>query len=368
MRHLILVFAIAACSVLPAQARQGPDAGRALAPLWEQIHARPQDFAAACLPLDGEAGPTLVHPDEPFPLASVSKLLIFIEYARQVEAGTLNPYEPVPTETLNRYDLPRTNTGAHQQFLASYPPGTTAITLADVASVGMIQYSSNAASDYVLARLGTVDWDSLYRLLTLSSTSYPHSLSAIPLLMENHDTGQITPAQIASLSVAQGEALFDRYVSDPNWRRAEITYRLDQRRPFPAWDVQATLLQQVTATGTVSDFLKIMVAIYGTGGPLSELVKLHTRAALTWRDNAFIDGMYIEYGSKLGYYSGGTLTLVAYGYPLAGTPVVSVIFFRNIPRSTYNDMRDLDSIGYLAHWMNLNACAGLLEAVEADAS
>ena len=58
---------------------------------------------------------------EPFPLASVSKLLIFIEYARQVAAGVIPTDEMVPIETLNLYDVPRSNAGAHQQFLAEYP-------------------------------------------------------------------------------------------------------------------------------------------------------------------------------------------------------------------------------------------------------
>jgi hypothetical protein len=73
--------------------------------------------------------------------------------------------------------------------------------------------------------------------------------------------------------------------------------------------------------------------------------------------------MYMEYGSKLGFYSGGVIALVAYGHPYNGNPVISVAFLRNIPRRVYNEMLQQDSIGELAHWMNLNECTGLLDAM-----
>ena len=43
--------------------------------------------------------------------------------------------------------------------------------------------------------------------------------------------------------------------------------------------------------------------------------------------------------------------------------MVSVTFLRNLPRGLYREMRELDSIGELAHWMNYNACEGLLDAI-----
>lgn len=366
MIRLVIVFVILTVVFAPAYAQQSIDPGPELEQLWDQVHAQPDDFSVACLPLVEGAIPTVHNADEPFPLVSVSKLLIFIEYARRVENGSITLSDTVNRFELNRYELARTDRGAHEEFMAQFPPGTHAINLWDIAATGMIQYSSNAASDYLLERLRPVDWSGLYQLLGLTHTGYPHPLNIIPLMMNNHDSGEPTLADVAALSTRQGEMLFERYLYDPVWRQEEIDYRSSQWHTFPNWNVQAAILEQHTVTGTTADFLTIMQAIYGEGGPLSATVKQLTRLALRWQDYPAIDNTYVEYGSKLGYYSGGMLTLVAYGQPHNGVPVISAIFFRDIPRRTYNWLLRDDAIGYLAHWMNLNACIGLTEAITPD--
>jgi hypothetical protein len=165
------------------------------------------------------------------------------------------------------------------------------------------------------------------------------------------------------LSIEQGEGYLDRYIHDDPWRQAEIAYRTRPSSLFPAWSVQMAILQQHTATGTAVDALKIMRAIYDGGGPLPDTVKTMTRTALRWTESDFVSNNYVEYGSKLGFYSGGVLALVAYGQPFGGSPVISVAFFRSIPRSTYNQMLREDSIGDLAHWLSFNQCAGLSDAI-----
>lgn len=344
-----------------AAAQQERDIQFDLDLLWNQARVQPDDVALACLPLENRTATVLVNPDEPFPLASVSKLLIFLEYARQVETGSIALNAPVPLADLNRYDVPGTNRGAHDLFLDQFPAGLDALGLWDIAATGMIQYSSNAASDYLLAQLGPVDWTRLYRTLNITHTGTPHPLGLIPLLMNNHDTGQPSLRQVEALTRDEGEALADRFFNDDAWRDAEIAYRAARRRSFPGWNVQAAILQQLTVTGTVADFLNVMAAIYDTASPLSENTRYLARTALRWRDNTFINDTYVEYGSKLGYYSGGTLALVAYGHPFDGGPVVSAVFFRNIPRDTYRQLLRQDSIGDLAHWLNLNACAGITD-------
>jgi D-alanyl-D-alanine carboxypeptidase len=365
VRRLFIALQILALSVIPTYAQEADNTNPALDLVWDQIHAQPDDFSAACMPLANRAGTTLYNADALFPLASVSKLIIFIEYARRVDAGLIPLDEMVRLDALNIYDVPRSNSDAHERFLDQYASGIQTISLWDVASQGMIQYSSNAASDFLLDRLGPTDWDSLFQILKVTDMGYPHSMGAIALLMTNHETGRAVSSEIPTFSISQGEALFDLYLGDTGWHQAEVAYRSEQHRLFPGWEVQAALLDYITAKGTASDFLNVLAAIYDTGGPLSERTKQLVRDALRWRNNDYVDVMYREYGSKLGFYSGGVLALVAYGEPYTGNPVVSVAFLRNIPRRVYNQMLHQDSIGELAHWMNLNACAGLLDALTA---
>jgi len=327
--------------------------------------AQPDDFAVACMPLNNRAGSVLINPAERFPLASVSKLMIFVEYARRLDAGEIGMGEAVLIETLNRYDLNRTDRGAHDDWIETYPAGTTSISLYDVAARGMLQYSSNAASDFMLTRLAPTDWDALYGMLFMNNTDAPHPLSAIPLMMNNHDDGQASFADLGERTLADGVAAYERYVADEDWRNEEIRYRSSFRRTFPAWDVQATLLQNQTATGTVYDFVNLMSIIYGDSNALTPGTKQLVRGALRWYGNERIDATYTEYGSKLGFYSGGVLTLVAYGQSVGGQPVIAVIFLRNVPRDIHRSMLWEDTLGDFAHYVHLNGCGavnGLLAA------
>lgn len=367
MRRIIL-WVIVCLSIHTVQAQQNiVTLPENLALIWEQIAAQPDDFGTACMPLQNP-GQTVLYNGAAFPLASVSKLLIFLEYARRVDSGLIPLDETISVAQLERYNLPRTDRGAHDRFIASYPTTPTILPLWEVATQGMIQYSSNAASDYLLDRMAPIDWEALYMLLGISATSYPNSLTMIPLMMNNHETGMATMQTIADLSAEQGETFLDLYVDDDTWRQAEIAYRSQGRRSFPAWDVQSAILQAHTATGNVNDFRIIMRAIYDTVSPLSENVRYMARTAMQWRNSDFVDQNYAEYGSKLGYYSGGVLTLVAYGKPYAGSPVITVIFFRNIPQVIHRDLLREDSIGDLAHWMILNGCSGLRDLITSSTS
>lgn len=329
-----------------------------LALLWQQAADQPDDFALGCVPLTVETAAVVYNAETPFPLASISKVLIFMEYARRLEDGSITRDETVDVSVLDRYNLPATDRGAHDAFMEQYPAETQTLPLWDVA-VGMIQYSSNAASDYLLDRLAPADWDGLFQTLQLGATDPPHAFTLIPLLMNNHETGRARLATVPDLSLADGEAYLDRYISETDWREREIAYRARRGSDFPDWRTQAAILQQHTATGTISDFLRVLRAIYGPDSPLSLTVRTLTRSVLRWNNNDFIAANYIEYGSKLGFYSGGTLTLIAYGHPVDGQPVISATFFRNLPRNVYRELVSTDAIGELAHWMNFNRCTGL---------
>lgn len=369
-RLLIILLGLLGATSMPYAQTNTPDTlnrDPELSLVWEQIATQPRDFAAACMPLNRPSGLVLYNATERMPLASVSKLPIFIEYARRIDTGQIAMADMVELEALNRYNLPRTDRGAHDAFMRRYPSTTSAISLWELASTGMMRYSSNAASDYLLDILTPVNWQGLYADLSVSATDAPHPLTMIPFLMNNHENGQPGLDDVPDLSASDARAMLDKYVNDGEWREDEIWYRMALRRNFPAWDIQSAILQAHTATGTVYDLLNMMIAIYADadadGGALNAAVKAMVRQSMRWQGNDAIDEAYIEFGSKLGFYSGGTLTLIAYGHPRDGEPVVSALFFRNISRDTYRDMLRIDSIGNLAHWLNFNGCHGFSDAI-----
>ncbi len=105
------------------------------------------------------------------PLASTVKILIAAEYAMQVGEGRLNKESFVPLDDLNRHYFERTDGGAHEAWLESMTSEgkieNNEVTLHDVAK-GMIVYSSNANTDYIIDLLGTTAINERARALELT--------------------------------------------------------------------------------------------------------------------------------------------------------------------------------------------------------
>jgi len=95
--------------------------------------------------------------DRKMPLASVLKIMIAVEYIRQIKLGQITPNQTVTLDQLDRYYIPYSDGGAHQNWLKNIRHGQSklkrTVTLSEVAE-GMIQYSSNANTEYLMEVLG----------------------------------------------------------------------------------------------------------------------------------------------------------------------------------------------------------------------
>ncbi|WP_062048965.1 serine hydrolase [Bacillus sp. JCM 19034] len=100
--------------------------------------------------------------DRKQPLASTVKIILAMEYAEQVGSNNLDPNERVSLMELEKYYFSGTDGGAHPAWLDSIEGEPT---LHEVVK-GMITYSSNANTDYLIEKLGR---DSIQdRIATLS--------------------------------------------------------------------------------------------------------------------------------------------------------------------------------------------------------
>ena len=97
------------------------------------------------------------RPDAKMPLASTVKIMVAIEFARQVGAGKLNPDERVALGEPARFYIAGTDGGAHPAWLAELAKqqrdSAQTASLLDIAK-GMIRHSSNANTEYLMWRLG----------------------------------------------------------------------------------------------------------------------------------------------------------------------------------------------------------------------
>lgn len=91
------------------------------------------------------------------PLASTVKILIAVEYAMQVEENKIQKDQSIPLGDLNRFYWKNTDGGGHEAWLEAVKQDrgiqNNEVTLHDVAK-GMITYSSNANTDYLINLLG----------------------------------------------------------------------------------------------------------------------------------------------------------------------------------------------------------------------
>lgn len=94
--------------------------------------------------------------DRKRPLASVVKLVIAAEFAEQAAEGRILAEERVHLRNLERFYIPGTDGNAHPEWLESLGDISAAeatVPLLEVAR-GMIRFSSNANTEYLLEKLG----------------------------------------------------------------------------------------------------------------------------------------------------------------------------------------------------------------------
>ncbi|WP_276569111.1 serine hydrolase [Insulibacter thermoxylanivorax] len=91
------------------------------------------------------------------PLASVMKIMIAVEFIRQIRSGRISPDQTVALEDLERYYIPHSDGGSHKNWLREIHQGKQeqrkSVTLQEVAE-GMTKYSSNANTEYLMDVLG----------------------------------------------------------------------------------------------------------------------------------------------------------------------------------------------------------------------
>jgi len=108
--------------------------------------------------------------DTIMPLASTVKTIIAIEFARQATAGTIKLDEEIDTMELDKYYLKGTDGDAHLHWLAQIRKDTllkgSKVKLLDIAK-GMIRFSSNANTEFLMDKLGFENLNALLDTLGL---------------------------------------------------------------------------------------------------------------------------------------------------------------------------------------------------------
>ena len=150
-----------------------------------------------------------VNEKKQLPLASTVKIIVAIEYAQQAAEGKINTEQEVSIEELNTFYIPKTDGGGHEAWIAQLSEGkeTKKVTLSEVAN-GMITFSSNANTEYLMKVLGLENINHLPKSLGISNHDplYPIvSVMFVPshLMHEKNLTKKETLEALKSMDLSE---------------------------------------------------------------------------------------------------------------------------------------------------------------------
>jgi D-alanyl-D-alanine carboxypeptidase len=298
--------------------------------------------------------------DTPLVVGSIIKSVVLAAYADTVIQGELDPNERILITDLESYYLPMTDGGAHVEGLASLglkaestgfaTDQTAKVSLDDIARI-MIDYSGNAETDYLIARLGKDKIASMISVAGLKQHTPISSILGLTLALFNHENPLIEPEQRHALITTTSagdfnypEHLMDLYLHDQEWRTAQIGFM--QSSKFTevagkiAWDGQVEA-SQMFPKGTAREYAHFMAEI-ASGQFISAEVSARMQkklegAAAYWP----LRLLYFDrFGAKDGA-TAGVLTLASYAVPkngpLAGQARIVVVFTNKLPFETWQE-------------------------------
>ncbi|MCM3700880.1 serine hydrolase [Paenibacillus macerans] len=187
------------------------------------------------------------------PLASVLKIAVAIELAEQAAEARIDVNEAVPLDSLRRFYIPGTDGGAHPSWLDALDPAVTAdgtVTLLEAAK-GMIHYSSNANTEYLMERLGLDNINARIQKLGLSRHDPIFPVSAAMLMYgymtkyEHMSRGQAEQAMKGLTDreyAAKAQLIFDWIRQNPE----AVSSLHDRSNPIPVQRIWSSRLPGAT--------------------------------------------------------------------------------------------------------------------------
>lgn len=273
-----------------------------------------------------------LNPDAPRPLASTIKILVLAGYAEAVDQRRWSAGERVPLADIEAFWLPRTDGGAHERAVEIYRErgwldASGSVSLRDVAWA-MMTVSDNAATDYLLHRLGREDAGSFPRRFAADNADPPMPVGGIFLSWSDAVDGPLADA---------AWELADRLDGDPGFRARRrsdpVTIRLTLRE-------QAHLAETRFPRGTARGYASLMERI-SRGELISAAASATMREFLEWpMENERIRREFTAFGTKGGALP-GVLTEATYAAPRDGAPTgVAALFFDELPLAVWLTLID----------------------------
>ena len=188
------------------------------------------------------------------PLASTVKILVAIEFAKQVGAGVFKGNSMVAMSELDKYYIPLTDGGAHEGWLAYEKKQghiqNDSVSLLNIAR-GMILFSSNANTEYLMDLLGIDNVKGNLQLMGITEHTPVQYLVASLFMYQN-------PRKKSEKSILKGiknlnEQQYARYIFDMHKALAYDTILKAKFNPADlTFTMQKMWSDRLTASNTYS--------------------------------------------------------------------------------------------------------------------
>ena len=286
------------------------------------------DKSAIYMVQDGKVT-TDINADRKMPLASTVKIIIAIEYAYQAAIGKIDPMQWIDTTELDKYYIPNTDDNAHPQWLAYLKAMTRVkagkVQLQEVAK-GMIDFSSNANTEYLLDLLGV---DNVNKRLTALGLTKHDSLyyfvSSLGVIngKEVTELDKLSMEDYRALSTTQHSKL----KADPTYKNSIV---------FLPLNVQKVWSDRLPAS-TVKEYVSIMQKINSRTYFDSSIQKHLSMVMERLMDNP-ANQQWLKHAGMKGGSTSWVLTKALYATTATGESTELAYFFNNLTEEEFEKL------------------------------
>ena len=329
--------------------------------MLKYLRDHPQDFSLVSYTISKDGSPSKSAPEirhqqrEASPLASTKKVVVLAAYAREISEGNLDPEEGVHISEWERYYLPNTDGGAHPDALRKLGLETeengaaknpqAEVPLSEVAQA-MIRSSDNAATDYLITRLGEDRIQAVIEDTGLEGQEPILPLLGNFLLWFDLDSGdsniskQLSGERLKELQSLSEEEYAARVKSLTRaYAEGEIGDRWrEDGPPTGPLRYQEDVTREFETKGTAEDYARIMAGV-SSGEFISPEVSGIMRQYLDWpMEKKGNKEKFRDFGAKGGSLV-GVLNQATFAVPKKGDFAdetrITVIFVRQMPLSAW---------------------------------
>ncbi|WP_144459864.1 serine hydrolase [Bacillus pumilus] len=264
--------------------------------------------------------------DQETPLASTVKLMVLFHFVKTVSSGDTKLDEKVALSDIERFYIDRTDGGAHTYWLEVNDFSEHA-TLLDVAK-GMMQFSSNACTDYLIDRLGLEKINDQMKQAGL--IEHDELMPLTPMILWSayvSDHEQDALKQMSGVSHEQYKSLmneiFNIMKNDPEHKK--ILEEKTMEKDLLSFHIQSLLTQKMTKS-TTNQYAQFMKRLH------DEL--LTTEEKSLFSQIVLGETLKTEKDQYIWYKSGATLfVFTAALYRKTDTSSISISLFINDPKA-----------------------------------